>query len=350
SDQRLLYYFDYESKTAMPFCAEPNCMHDTEECPAKNNYDAYIIVNNNLYAIESTSDRQLSEDISYTQSNIVSTDIGGTNKRILATFDGSVSGKPPRDSNIYYYKDCIYFVAEALEIKDSINTNYSKWNAYCYNIKRKSLKKLGELCSGYHCFVIVQGMTEDRLYFNYHFSEKDLDYISYDNEDDYFSDLESLLQIDNLYLDLETHEIHKNNLPNIDDQSRVFAGYYFYSNNRGHFIARNLMDNTEVKILDKPSSHYYWMGDRLIFYVDKNPNDSESKIESDIEKYYWLPKTNTIHEIPLRKDQIVFKPFIKKGKYCYGISIYPEYSGKVCLSYTKVANLTKENLKIIKVR
>ena len=347
---QLLYYFDYENKTAIPFCAQPNCMHDTEDCPALNHYDAYLIVDKKLYAFEPTSNKQIDEDTWHEQANLIMADIGGTNKKVLATFDGNLmfTGAPPRDSNIYYYKNSIYFVTSSLEIKEGISTNYSIWYAYCYDIHKNTLTKLGELCSGYNSLVWVQGMIEDKLYYYAHFSDKDVDYKDYINEDDFFAELDKYLKEENSYLDLLTGEIHDSDLPNVTYESRIFAGYYFYNNDKNEFIARRLKDNIEIKVFGKPCSYYYWAGDRLMFFIDE-PSAEKSDFEWESSIYYWIPNTNKIEQIPNRTDGIIFSPFIMKDEYFYGIATYPEEQGIPYLSYAKIEDLTEKDYEITKV-
>ena len=277
-------------------------------------------------------------------------DIGGTNKKVLAIFDGNLmfTGAPPRDSNIYYYKNSIYFVTSSLEIKEGISTNYSIWYAYCYDIHKNTLTKLGELCSGYNSLVKVQGMIEDKLYYYAHFSDKDVDYKDYINEDDFFAELDKYLKEENSYLDLLTGEIHDSDLPNVTYESRIFAGYYFYNNDKNEFIARRLKDNIEIKIFEEPCSYYYWAGDRLMFFID-DTSAEKSDFEWESSIYYWIPNTNKIEQIPNRTDGIIFSPFIMKDEYFYGIAIYPEEQGIPYLSYAKIEDLTEKDYEITKV-
>lgn len=350
-NRSLLYYFDFETKTAIPFCAQPNCMHDTEDCPANNHYDEYLIIDKKLYAFEQTAVKKVSDEISFDQSNIIIADIGGTNKRVLATFDGTLmfSGAPPRDTNIYYYNDCIYFVSSSSEIRDYMSTNYRIWYAYCYNIKNNTLTKLGELCKGYFANVRVLGMTKEKLYFHAFYTDKDLNYNDYINEDDFFDELQKLLKEEFSYLDLQTCEVYDNDLPNINPELRIFAGYYFYNNDNGEFIALDLDNCAEIRVLDKTCSHYYWAGDRLVFYVDGPSNEDDPVNEQKPALYYWLPKANKVQQLPLRTDGIIFTPFIMKDGYFYGEATYPEEPGLPYISYAKINDLTEQDYEITKV-
>lgn len=192
-------------------------------------------------------------------------------------------------------------------------------------------------------------LTKEKLCFHAFYSDKDLNYNDYISEDDFFAELQKLLKEEYSYLDLQTCEIYDNDLPNINPELRIFAGYYFYNNDNDEFIALYLDNGAEIRVLDKPSSHYYWAGDRLVFYVDGPSNEDDPANEQKPAMYYWLSKANKVQEIPLRTDGIIFTPFIVKDDYFYGIATYPEEPGVPYISYAKINDLTEQDYEITKV-
>ncbi len=141
-------YYEYETGTYMPLCAEANCLHNTNECMAVYLNGATVLgkVGEQWYYL-------MNDGWNY---NFYSADLNGQNEKKIGTITHSVE-----DPYLFYEDSCIYsstdfvYDEETNDMKYYISTIYR----YCFDEKREEVLVPGIINVGYDLY----GEYKDQL-------------------------------------------------------------------------------------------------------------------------------------------------------------------------------------------
>lgn len=121
-DEGIIKVFDYESRSLLPFCAKPNCLHNSEDCTAVRKYDSYIFIyHNKLYSLFSEVEA-IDAAVGRLKTTVTVSDIDGNNEKVFAKFDGNFETAYPS----YIFDGILYLTAEIHnDIDIAEGTSYS---------------------------------------------------------------------------------------------------------------------------------------------------------------------------------------------------------------------------------
>lgn len=311
-DNQWISFYDFEKKTTMPICTEAGCTHDNDKCNAKQNYFGYFILGDKFYAFKEKDEiKNIGDNKTTSVTQIIESDIGGTNMKVLAEFDGinhNLSGAP-RDSSVYMYKNTLYFTVESSISINNVSEAKVSWSLMSFDLNNGKLSTIAVIIDGYHSRAVFLGMSTQKAYYHCTYADEEIDYNSYNDVDGFLDAIDEVGEETFLEIDLATGETSITDLPNIDFSSRIFANTYYYNDSDG-FYGRNLITDEVKKIHDEPASEngYYVTGDTLF-------------INTDDKSYMYDLKTEKLKKRQSLPEGKAFTPLWLSGKYYYGYSV-----------------------------
>ena len=311
-DNQWIAFFDFEKKTSMPICTAAECIHDNENCNAKQDYFGYFIHGDKFYAFKQKDEmKSIGDNKTTTITQIIKSDIGGTNMKVLTEFEGINHNlcSAPRDSSVYIHNNVLYFTVESSISKNYVSDEKVSWSLMSFDLESEKLTEIAEIINGYHSRAVFLGMSEQKAYYHCTYTDEEIDYNSYKDVEDFLNAVDEVGEETFLEIDLATGEVSVTDLPNIEFSSRIFANTYFYNDSDG-FYSRNLITDEVKKIHDEPASEngYYATGDTLFINVD------------DKSYMYDLKKEN-LKEMQSLPEGKAFTPLWLSGKFYYGYSV-----------------------------
>ena len=225
-DNQWIAFYDFEKKTTMPICTEAGCTHDNDKCNAKQNYFGYFIHGDKFYAFKEKGEmKSIGDDKTTSITQIIESDIGGTNMKVLAEFDGinhNLSGAP-RDSSVYMYKNTLYFTVESSISINNVSEEKVSWSLMSFDLDSEKLSTIAVIIDGYHSRAVLLGMSTQKAYYHSTYADEEIDYNSYNDVDGFLDAIDEVGEETFLEIDLATGETSVTDLPNIDFSSRIFA-------------------------------------------------------------------------------------------------------------------------------
>lgn len=315
-DDDMIKLFDYESRTLMPFCAVPNCLHKDSGCLAVRKFDPQhflFIYHGKLYDISSDMETGASSDAIKIATTVTVSDTDGNNEQLLAKFDGDFEENSPTS---YIFGGSLYFVMrEYKNLRKSENAStpisYSSGDyADCKFMKlRLENGELTEICTlvtGYNTLAAVKCFTPHNAYFSTSYCNETAEYEDFDSVEEWIEASKKIKPIeDNCTVNLENKEkTDEDKLPiNVEF---VYDSHYFSCGYEG------------VYIYDTASGKFKKAFDMAGYECANVIDDKYAVLLKDETSYLYDIEADKITQLPDYANVQMFSPEVFYGDYCFG--------------------------------
>ncbi|MBD5082484.1 MAG: hypothetical protein HDT44_12080 [Ruminococcaceae bacterium] len=331
----VLKVFDYESRSLVPLCAKPNCLHNSADCNAvrKNDAASLFLYHNKLYAFYTDVEAvDAAATVGRVRTAITVSDTDGNNEMILIKFDGEYEDAYPS----YIYNGSLYFIAK---IHDDIDIAGGASYSSADHTENKLLMldlsggKLTEICSllkGYGCITDITCMTAHKAYISTLYKEEEAKYEDYDSVEEWIEAANKIKPIcGSITVDLATGKIRSEEPP--IDIKWIYDSHY-YAADSGVYVYKS--DTGEFEIVLENTNCTNVIDDRyFILYSDEG-------------HFIYDSKTDKTEELPAYANAKSFSPEKFYGDHCFGgIQLKGEEKNVFIhgLAYCKTEDMYKED-------
>lgn len=252
-------YFDFNSKTNLLLCFDPDCNHTSVNCTARQGRPYTFYLEDKLYYIETNM-------ITYTDysqaviSCLYKCDNGNREAETVAEFEGSPV------SDVYIKDNALYVIAADYKPLNSAASNL--YYLYCIDLKKNSVLKTSiPLKGGLNENYIPLGFADNKIILYHRFYDRIIkpsdyglegDIIDYKNNkksyNEYMKELNQVFHEDMYSLDLSSGKLKLLPLP---VPLLIHDGTYYYnkmqSDGSYSLMALAIGTNKEKEILDRPA-------------------------------------------------------------------------------------------------
>lgn len=304
----VLKVFDYESRSLVPLCAKPNCLHNSTDCNAvrKNDADSIFLYHNKLYVFDTDVEAaDASATIGRVRTTITVSDTDGNNEKTLIKFDGEYEDA----YSSYIYNGSLYFVVKIHNDIDIANGGASYSNADYSENKLLMLDlsggKITEICSllkGYGCITDIICMTVNKAYISTLYKEEEAKYEDYGSAEEWIEAANKIKPIcGNITVDLATGEITGEEPP--INFKWIYDSHY-YATDSGVYVYNS--DTREFDLVSENANCTNVIDDRyFILYSDEG-------------HFIYDSKTDKTEELPIYANAKSFSPEKFYSDYCFG--------------------------------
>lgn len=304
----VLKVFDYESRSLVPLCAKPNCLHNSNDCNAvrKNKVDSLFLYHNKLYVFDTDVEAvDAAAAVGRLKTTVTVSDTDGNNERTLIKFDGDYDDAYPS----YIYNGNLYFIAEIhndIGIADGgasySSADYTENKLLMLDLSSGKITEICSLLKGYGCITDITCMTVHKAYISTLYKKEEAKYEDFDSVEEWIETANKIEPIrGNITVDLATGEIRSEEPP--IDIKWIYDSHY-YAADSGVYVYNS--DTGEFEIVFENTNCTNVINDRyFILYSDEGHCIYDSK-------------TDKTEELPVYANAKNFSPEKFYGDYCFG--------------------------------
>ncbi|MDE6579411.1 MAG: hypothetical protein K2K41_02645, partial [Ruminiclostridium sp.] len=304
----VLKMFDYESRSLVPLCAKPNCLHNSNDCNAvrKNNVGSLFLYHNRLYDFDTDVEAvDAAATVGRLRTTVTVSDTDGNNERTLIKFDGDYEDAYPS----YIYNGNLYFAAKIhndIDIADGgtsySNADYSENKLLMLNLSSGKITEICSLLKGYGCITDITCMTVHKAYISTVYKEEEAKYEDYDSVEEWIEASNKIRPIrGNITVDLATGEITEEEPP--IDFKWIYDSHY-YATDSGVYVYNSNTRDFELAFENINCTNVI--------------NDRYFILYSDEGHFIYDSKTDKTEELPVYANAKSFSPKKFYGDYCFG--------------------------------
>lgn len=307
----MIKLFDYESRTLMPFCAVPNCLHRDSSCTAIRKFHSFLFIyHNKLYDICSEVE---AADSAATVGRVVTTvrvsDTDGNNEQILVKFDGEFNNS---FSNSNIFNGSLYFtvrICQDIDISDGYsygNDSYAECKFMKLDLSAGKITDISSLAEGYHSQGTVVCMTPHKAYISTIYTTETAVYEDFDSVEEWIEATNKIVPINvSCSVDLETEEKTEGEEPPIDIKF-IYDSHYFDCGSNG------------IYAYDADTKEFKRVFDIAGYTVADVIEDRYALLLKDDNRFFFDSKSDKITQLPDYANVQEFAPEVFYGDYCFG--------------------------------